>query len=237
VERVQRQAITDQLELVTHPLFHVVDVGSGAGIPVRIWVRDYSRGMAECREPQTVNAIRRVVVAAACALTLSACAGSSSSERPASSPTPESQQSTVQESPEEVPESLRFTARTVDGDSFDAKKLAGKKTVLWFWAPWCSECRREASSLSAVQKATADEVTFVGVASLGPVSDMKAFVTDYKVGGFEHLADVDGKVWRRFDVVRQPAHAFIDDDGSVELVRGEMDRKDLTDRVDALIAD
>jgi len=193
--------------------------------------------MAKRRELQAVNVIRGVVVAAACALTLSACASSDSSKPPASSPTPEAKQSTVQETPEEVPESLRFTARTVDGDSFDAKELAGKKTVLWFWAPWCGECRREAPSLVAVQKATADEVTFVGVASLGPVSDMKAFVADYKVGGFEHLADIDGKIWRRFDVVRQPAHAFIDDDGSVELVRGEMDREDLTDRVDALIAD
>lgn len=193
--------------------------------------------MAKRREVQTVNAIRGVVVAAACALTLSACASSGSSGRPVSGPTPESKQSTVQESPEGVPKSLRFTARTVDGDSFDAKKLVGKKSVLWFWAPWCSECRREAPHVAAVQKATADEVTFVGVAGLGPVTDMRAFVADYGLGGFEHLADVDGKIWRRFDVVRQPAHAFVDDDGSVELVRGELDRKYFSDRVAALIAD
>ncbi|MFV0132387.1 hypothetical protein ACLGIH_03845 [Streptomyces sp. HMX87] len=35
-----------------------------------------------------------------------------------------------------VPESLNFTATTVDGKPFDAKTLAGNPTVLWFWAPW-----------------------------------------------------------------------------------------------------
>lgn len=180
----------------------------------------------------------RRVVAVACVLALTACAGADPDDRQTDSPTTKATEPAAQEAPEqEVPDSLRFTARTVDGPSFDAKALVGKKAVLWFWAPWCSKCRREAPHVAAVQKATAGDVTFVGVAGLGPVNDMKAFVTGYKVGAFEHLADVDGKIWRRFDVVEQPAHVFIDDDGSIELVRGELDRQDLADRVDQLIAD
>lgn len=33
-----------------------------------------------------------------------------------------------------------FTATTVDGKPFDGMSMAGKPTVLWFWAPWCPIC-------------------------------------------------------------------------------------------------
>ena len=183
-----------------------------------------------------MNWLRKALVVALCVMTLAACA----KDEPSVDSTPvQPQHSKSTDEPAgepEVPKSLRFAADTVDGQSFDAKELAGKDAVLWFWAPWCSECRREAPHVAAVQKSVGDDVTFVGVAGLGPVKDMKAFVSDYRVGAFSHLADVKGKVWRRFGVVQQPAHAFIDDDGSVKLVRGELDRKGLIKHVDNLTA-
>ena len=65
-----------------------------------------------------------------------------------------------------VPEELSFTAETIEGASFDGTSLAGKDAVLWFWAPWCTECRREAPHVAASQADNPD-VSFVGVAGLG----------------------------------------------------------------------
>jgi thiol-disulfide isomerase/thioredoxin len=131
----------------------------------------------------------------------------------------------------EVPKKLQFTSKTVAGKPFEGSSLAGKDAMLWFWAPWCGECRREAPYVAAAQKATKDKAVFVGVAGLGQTPDMRAFVKDYKVGAFEHVADLDGTVWKRFGVTQQPAYAFIDDSGKVEVVRGELGEKGLADKV------
>ena len=55
-----------------------------------------------------------------------------------------------------VPEELSFTAETIEGASFDGSSLAGKDAVLWFWAPWCTECRREAPFVAASQSDNPD---------------------------------------------------------------------------------
>lgn len=113
-----------------------------------------------------------------------------------------------------VPDELRFTAETVDGESFDGATLAGNDAVLWFWAPWCTECRREAPYVAASSQADNPEVVFVGVAGLGETADMRDFVEDYDVDAFEHLADLDGALGQRFGVVQQPAYAFVDATGA-----------------------
>ncbi|MEO8328807.1 MAG: redoxin domain-containing protein [Candidatus Nanopelagicales bacterium] len=129
-----------------------------------------------------------------------------------------------------VAEELNFTAQTLEGASFDGTELAGRDAVFWFWAPWCTECRREAPFVAQSQADNSD-VVFVGVAGLGEVADMRAFVDDYEVGAFEHLVDPDGSLWQRFGVVQQPAYAFVDDMGSVEVYRGALGEDGLAERV------
>ncbi|MEU1734186.1 redoxin domain-containing protein [Streptosporangium sp. NPDC020145] len=126
---------------------------------------------------------------------------------------------------------LAFTATTVDGAAFQGTTLQGKDAVLWFWAPWCGECRREAPNVAAVQASAGGKAVFVGVAGLGEVADMKGFVAEFTLNAFPHLADVTGEIWKRFGIVRQPAYAFIDDDGTVEVVRGELGQEALAAKV------
>ena len=133
-----------------------------------------------------------------------------------------------------VPDQLRFTATTVDGTSFSGASLAGQRAVLWFWAPWCPNCRAESGQVAAAAAAHQGSVTFVGVAALDELPAMQSFVATYGMGGFTHLADLDGSIWQRFGVTQQPAYAFISADGSVEVVKARVSATELDARLDQL---
>lgn len=167
--------------------------------------------------------MKSLAVALVLVLGLAAC-GSDSSDTAEGSGTSDAGSSTT------LTDELEFTAETVVGDSFEGTALADRDVVLWFWAPWCTECRREAPYVAETQAENAD-VTFVGVAGLSETDDMLTFVEDYDVSAFEHLNDVDGSLWQRFDVVRQPAYAFIDDTGTIEVVRGALGEDGIAERV------
>ncbi|MBB4909301.1 redoxin domain-containing protein [Actinophytocola algeriensis] len=135
--------------------------------------------------------------------------------------------------PTPVPEQLRFTAKTVDGEDFSGESLAGKPAVLWFWAPWCPNCQAEAPAIADAARSAGD-VAFVGVAAQDEVAAMRDFVQRYDLGSFPHIADTDAAVWQRFDVTYQPAYAFIGSDGTVETVTSQLEPEELAARVGAL---
>jgi len=101
---------------------------------------------------------------------LSGCApsdnGSASSTAPATSPSTvvsPTSPTGASAAPAAAPESLRFVASTVDGQSFDAAPLAGKPAVLWFWAAWCPKCRAAADDVAAVSRDYSGRVAVVGM--------------------------------------------------------------------------
>lgn len=129
---------------------------------------------------------------------------------------------------------LAFTAADLTGAEVHVAALAGEPVVLWFWAPWCTICRGEGPHVADVAAALDGEVTFLGVAGLGEVPDMDAFVSDTGTGGFTHLVDDDGSLWQRFGVSYQPAYAFIDSDGTVDVLVGALGPEELSERAEAL---
>lgn len=131
-----------------------------------------------------------------------------------------------------APEELRFSAQTLDGSTFNGTSLAGEPAVLWFWAPWCPNCQREAPTIADAEATHGEQVTFVGVAARDEVSAMKDFATKYGIDGFTNLNDANSAVWARFGVTYQPAFAFIGADGSVDVVKGSLSAAEL----DALLS-
>jgi thiol-disulfide isomerase/thioredoxin len=125
---------------------------------------------------------------------------------------------------------LAFRATTLDGLPFSGESLRGKPAVLWFWAPWCTTCKREAKGVAEAAAANPG-VTFVGVSARDQPAAMKQFVGEYQLSGFTHLNDGQGAVWNRFGVTQQPAFAFIAKDGSVQVVADNLSAEELSGRL------
>lgn len=147
------------------------------------------------------------------------------SPSPTPDPTPEKEQAVVA-----VPAALKFTGTTLDGKAYEGAQLAGKPTALWFWAPWCHICRGEAPTVKELAAKHSGAVTILGVGGLGEADAMREFVDDGDLGAVTHLADEDGKVWKRFDVTSQASWVLLDKDGT-EVYRGRLDHDELVDRV------
>ncbi|MFW6720298.1 redoxin domain-containing protein [Streptomyces sp. MAR4 CNY-716] len=113
----------------------------------------------------------------------------------------------------QVPEALAFTATTVDGNPFDAKTLAGKPVVLWFWAPWCTVCQGQGPETARVAAEFGGKAHVIGVAGLDKPQAMQDFVADTEVGAFPHLSDEAGDIWKKFEITEQSVYVILDKDG------------------------
>lgn len=87
-----------------------------------------------------------------------------------------------------------------------------------------------------MQEQFGTDVNFVGVAGRDDLSEMQAFVEEFGVTSFEHVADEDTEIWRQYGVTSQPAFVFIDDSGEVEVLISALGEDGLTERVEALIS-
>ncbi len=118
----------------------------------------------------------------------------------------------------------------MDGAPFNAATLAGRPTVLWFWAPWCPTCAGEAPQVSRLAARYSGKVNVVGVAGLDKLPAMREFVTRTKVSGFINLADESGTVWRRFGITAQATYVLLDASGQV-VYTAYLDDNQLADRL------
>jgi thiol-disulfide isomerase/thioredoxin len=125
---------------------------------------------------------------------------------------------------------LNFTVATLDGKTFDGTTLAGKPAVLWFWAPWCPTCLGQAPAVKQAATTYDGKVTFVGVAGLDNVSEMREFVDLTKLDNIPHLADEQGVVWKRFQVTQQSVFVLLDASGRITH-RGHLDGSELDAKI------
>lgn len=132
-----------------------------------------------------------------------------------------------------VPDILRFTAQTVAGNQFDGTSLAGRPTVLWFWAPWCPTCRAQIAGVGDLAAKYGDRINVVGVGSLDDHSAIEEFA-GYVSPNVTLLADEDGAVWRHFGVTAQSTYLVLDVYGT-GIASGYLDDTQLAELVDELV--
>jgi peroxiredoxin len=132
-----------------------------------------------------------------------------------------------------VPPVLAFTARTVSGAEFNGATLAGRPTVLWFWAPWCPTCAGQAKGVKATAEQLVGKVNVVGVGGLDNEEAMRRFIGQWKLDGVTHLSDESGVVWKKFAVTSQSTFVLLDSRGTV-VHKGVLKGDDLLGRAGAL---
>ncbi|WP_173075450.1 redoxin domain-containing protein [Phytohabitans rumicis] len=181
---------------------------------------------------------RLAAVALLVVLGVTACSGGEPEVDQAAPPQQQvaaSQEATQPATAGPVPATLKFEGTTLDGKSFSGAALAGRPTVLWFWAPWCATCFGQAASVADMQTEFGTKVNLLGVAGLGDAKAMKEFVKDGEVGNVTHLNDEAGTVWKKFKIAEQSTFVLIDKDGKV-LRTGWMDSVEFEGKVAEMAA-
>ena len=134
-----------------------------------------------------------------------------------------------------VPATLNFSGKTLDGAAFNASTMAGKPTILWFWAPWCATCASEAQSISDLAPQFKGRLNILGIAGLGDNKAMHQFVSDLEVTKVPNLDDQKGVLWKRFGITEQSTYVLVDKAGKI-LDKSYLDDLQLTTKVKSLVA-
>jgi peroxiredoxin len=85
-----------------------------------------------------------------------------------------------------------------------------------------------------VERQYEDEVQFLGIAWKDTRESMQAFVDQYGLR-MPTAVDEDGLLFARFGFTYQPAWAFVNDDGKVKLIFGELGSAGLEQEIQALL--
>ena len=132
-----------------------------------------------------------------------------------------------------VPAVLEFESTTVAGDAFDARSLAGRPTVFWFWAPCGPTCRAQISGVGELADRFGDQVHVVGVGALDDPAAIEGFAAEVDPQVVQ-LSDDKGEVWRHFGVTAQSTYLVLDRDGRT-LASGYLDDDELAEVVADLV--
>ena len=100
----------------------------------------------------------------------------------------------------------------LDGQTFNIQSHQGQPILLHFWATWCSICKMEENSISAIS----EDYKVVTIAmNSGTDQDIKDYLEEREVN-FPVMVDEYGEVAKRFGVRGVPTSFVIDSQGNID---------------------
>ncbi|WP_413560219.1 TlpA family protein disulfide reductase [Bdellovibrio sp. HCB209] len=100
-----------------------------------------------------------------------------------------------------------FSAKALDGASFDLEQMKGKVIILNFWASWCGPCVEEVPSLIKLVKEYKGEIQLIAVSGDSNENDIHVFLKSFpelKGENIKIVYDQDRSLMKMFDVSRLP---------------------------------
>jgi peroxiredoxin len=109
----------------------------------------------------------------------------------------------------------RFSLQTLSGEAVTSDTLAGKPTLLAFWAPWCSVCETESGNLSWAQKIVGSRARVLSVASSWQTPQQVTAYAQRNGVDYPVLLDEAGLA-DELKVTSFPTMYFVDEQGHIK---------------------
>ncbi len=125
-----------------------------------------------------------------------------------------------------------FSAKASDGSTITKADIAGKPTLMVFFASWCPHCQAEAPKLKALAEANPDlKLVFLGVGDRDTQKDIWAFQSKFSLPVPTY--DDGGKAASVYGVTSYPTLVSVDKNGMIS----DRDTGEVTqDRLNSLVA-
>lgn len=109
--------------------------------------------------------------------------------------------------------------------------------VVNVWASWCLPCRAEAPLLREAALHYEGQVTFIGVDVQDRPAQAAAFIAEFGLDTFDHVADPDRAIPARLGGSGVPITYFVASGGEIVATHlGIIDERSLVSGIDALLA-
>lgn len=171
---------------------------------------------------------RPLLLALVAVAALTTACGSEPSAAPPASAAPSTSTTPDVGAPSTTPTGDEPAAAAVDLPAIDVVQLAtgdavalpslataGRPVLLWFWAPHCTFCRREAPDLLAFAAEHEGAIDVLGLGAQDSLDEAYGFLDDTSTHDLTMVWDQSGQSWIHHDVTSQPTVVVLDADGQV----------------------
>lgn len=121
---------------------------------------------------------------------------------------------------------INFTGTTLNDYQVELKNVHDQKTIINFWASWCTPCKREMPTLEEVYKKNKKNGFTIVAVNIGESTlVVKQFTEQFHLT-FPVIIDKQGEIQQHYNVYNLPASFLVNSSGVIEEVyEGELTKE------------